>query len=246
MDMKNCPHCNKELPKEAKFCLSCMGKLVEEVPLQNTPVRKSKRNVLLAGLFVVAVAAVALLVIFSVFIKEQSYPVDKSDTIISAWTMKMRPHGGIDTFNFARENGIVGFGWSLNGNPATVAEYRALRKQEGAYEGDTLLSNTLDDFENITNVDSIYTHLIWVVDPYGYYYICEVVGGYEYSRSAEHDAAGLVNFAECIFYRVGTADLVPTAVIETLSEGELVIHLQGRETTELTRLLWLVARTIQG
>jgi len=222
-----------------------MEKLVDETPIENTLIRKGRKNVLFAGVLILVAAVVALLIIFIIGSK-QDLPADESYIIVSAWTMKMRPHGGVDTFNFARENGIVGFGWSLNANPVTIAEYRELRREENAYIGDTLLSNTLDDFENITRLDSIYTHLIWVVDPYGYYYICEVTGPYQYSRSPEHDAAGLVNFAECIFYRIGTADLVPPAVIETLSEGELVIHLQGRETTELTRLLWLVARTIQG
>jgi len=245
MDIKNCPHCNKELPNEAKFCPFCMEKLIAETPIQNTPIRKSRKKALLIGLLVFAVATIALLLFYVFDIFQNSSSVE-SDTIVSAWTMKMRPHGGIDTFSFAREKGIVGFGWSLNGNPSTIAEYRALRMQENAYEGDTLLSNTLDDFENITKVDSIYTHLIWVVDPYGYYYICEITGPYQYSRSTEHDEAGLVNFAECIFYRIGTADLVPSAVIETLSDGELVIHLLDRETTEITRQLWIVAKSVQN
>ena len=222
-----------------------MEKLVEETPIQNVPVRKSGKSVLLTWLFVLVTATVILLIVF-IFNTRQDNPADNSDTIVSAWTMKMRPHGGIDTFNFARENSIVGFGWSLNGNPASIADYRTLRKQENSYEGDTLLNNTLDDFENITKVDSIYTHLIWVVDPYGHYYICEIVGPYQYSRSLEHDEAGLVNFAECIFYRIGTADLVPSAVIETLSEGDLVIHLLDKETTMITKQLWLVAKAVQN
>ncbi|MCL2819707.1 MAG: zinc ribbon domain-containing protein [Oscillospiraceae bacterium] len=245
MDIKNCPYCNIELPSEAKFCLSCMEKLVEEKPIQNTDIRKSRKNLLFAGLFVAAAAFIVLLIFF-IYDTNQNSQADESTIIVSAWTMKMRPHGGIDTFNFARENSIVGFGWSLNGKPTTIAEYREIRKQENAYEGDTLLSNTLDDFENITNVDSIYTHLVWVVDPYGYYYICEITGPYEYSRSPEHDEAGLVNFAKCIFYRIGTADLVPSSVIETLSDGELVIHIQGREATDITKQLWLVAKTVQN
>jgi len=223
-----------------------MEKLVDETPIENAPVRKSGKNMLFVWLFVVAAAAFSSLISFFVYNSKNDVPANDPDIIVSAWTMKLRPHGGIDTFNFAREHGIVGFGWSLNGNPSTIAEFRALRSQENAYEGDTLLSNTLDDFENITKADSIYTHLIWVVDPYGYYYICEITGIYEYSRSPEHDAAGIVNFAECIFYRIGTTDLVPSAVIKSLSEGELVIHLQGREATEITKQLWLVARAVQG
>jgi len=245
MDTKNCPHCNKDLPLEAKFCPFCMAKLVDEVPIENAPMRKRRENVLYTGVLILVAAVVALLVFF-IISSRQDAPAVETDIIVSAWTMKMRPHGGVDTFNFACENGIIGFGWSLHGIPSTIAEYRVLRNQENAYEGDTLLSNTLDDFENITDMGSIYTHLVWVVDPYGYYYICEIVGSYQYSRSAEHDEAGLVNFAASKFYRVGTADLVPAAVIESLADGELVIHLLDRETTELTKKLWLVARTVQG
>ena len=245
MDMKTCPHCSEELPQEAKFCPSCMEKLIEEKSIPAVRMQGRKKGLLkTAGLFGLLVA-VALLVII-LLDGNTSLDVNGDDDVtVAAWVMKLRPHGGIDSFRFCLESSIVGFGWGLQGNPATVKDYRTLRRQEGAYEGDTMLDMTLDNFENITQFGSRFTHLLWTVDPSGYYYIAEIIGAYQYSRDEAHETAGIVNFAEVIFYKIGTMDLVPQTVRDTFAESGVILFIYDQETTDLTKQLWQVAKAVQ-
>jgi hypothetical protein len=220
-----------------------MEKLIDE---REIPVvrRKSRKSRLFPYMLMILLA---LFIGVTVFLFTRSARNDDQyDTVIAVWTMKLRPHGAIEPFNFCRDNSIVGFGWSLQGNPATIREFRAMRLEEGAYPGDTMLGDTLDSFENMTSPGSSYTHLVWTVSPDGIYYICEITGGYRYSRSEAHDRAGMVNFAECIFYRVGSEDLVPHFIIDELGESGVIRFVSDSQAIEVTRKLWLAAKDKAG
>lgn len=159
---------------------------------------------------------------------------------VTVRTMQFRPNGGVDFFIFCREQNVVSFGQGLNGPPEAITEYRSIRTQEGAYPGDTLLNTTLDYFENMTATN--YVNLVWVCDPDGYYYICEITGPYQYSRGNTHETAGIVNFTACTFCRVGFEDLAPESVTEELNLSGVIRYVRDVEAIEETTQLWKILR----
>lgn len=235
MEMKRCPNCGEALHPDANFCPACMQKLEpgQKVPVTPIETVKGKRT----GLFLLCAASLAAVMAAVLFFTVGHLHGEKAAVV---WTMQLRPNGGVDSFAFCMEQDIVGFGWGLEGNPETVSEYRALRTQEGAYPGDTLLNTTLDSFENMTAAD--YVNLVWVRDSDGYYYICEITGPYQYNRDEDHERAGIVNFAACTFYRVGFVELVPQPVLDKLESGGVIQCVQDVEAIEETRQLWEMLR----
>ena len=239
MEMKKCPYCGEDLPMEAAFCPCCMEKLIEERPVEISREHPKKtRSLLYLAILCVLAAATSVMLLF--------WPVSRTngddEITVAAWIMKLRPHGASDTFNFCLTNSVVGFGWGLQGNPTTIKEYSTMRAQEGAYPGDTMLGDTLDSFENMTAPGSSYTHLVWTIDPDGNYYICEITGSYQYKRDEAHDKAGIPNYAECKFYKVGSEDLVPQYIIEELEASGVIRFVHDAKAIETTKQLWLVAR----
>jgi len=196
-----------------------MEKLVDERDVSVVRRKSRKGNLLMYMLMIL----LALVISVTVFLFTRNTQGDtQHDTIVAVWTMKLRPHGAIEPFSFCLDNSIVGFGWSLQGNPESIREFRSMRVEEGAYPGDTMLNDTLDSFENMTSHGSSYTHLVWAVSPDGIYYIFEITGGYRYSRDEAHDRAGMVNFAEGVFYKVGSDDLVPQIIIDEFGESGVI------------------------
>ena len=230
MNTKPCPYCREPLHPEARFCPACMKKLEaeQEVPISKTYHHGWRKWVLLLCAMILTAGIVSAWYIHST--------VGEAQKNVTAWTMKLRPNGGVDSFAFCQEHGIVGFGWGLDGNPETITEYRSIRTQEGAYPGDTLLNTTLDYFENMTTAD--YVNLVWVCDSEGYYYICEITGPYQYNRDDAHETAGIVNFASCTFYRVGFEDLVPQPVLDALEKDGVIRFVGSAGATEATGQLW--------
>lgn len=216
MEMKQCPDCGEALHPDAHFCPACMHQLETGQEVSVIPLNHAGRK--RTGLILLCIAALAVVTAAVLFFAVGHLHGEKA---VVVWTMQLRPNGGVDSFAFCMEQEIVGFGWGLDGTPETISEYRALRTQEGAYPGDTLLNTTLDSFENMTAAD--YVNLVWVRDADGYYYICEITGPYQYNRDEGHERAGIVNFAACTFYRVGFVDLVPQPVLDRL-EGDGVIQ----------------------
>jgi len=216
-----------------------MEKLVGE---RDVPIirKKSHKRIFFPVLLLIMLAL--LISVAVLFFTHGIQSDDQYDVLVAAWTMKLRPHGAIEPFNFCYDNSIVGFGWSLQGNPTTIREFRTMRLEEGAYPGDTMLNDTLDSFENMTSPGSRYTHLVWTVCPDGVYYICEITGGHRYSRDEAHDRAGMVNFAECIFYGIGSDDLVPQFIINSLGESGIIRFVSDTQAIEITLMLWLAAK----
>lgn len=243
MDMKKCPYCKQELPTESNFCLFCMEKLIDEEVVDHISAQqyKYKRLPVIVLCIIVAVITICLTLYIS-----NNYSNSNSNNEgkpIAVWTMKLQPHGGVDTFEYCLSEGIIGFGWGLEGNPSTIKEYRKMREEENAYVGDTLLDETLTHFENMTSTN--YVNLVWVVDEQGNYYICEITGPYQYCSDLSHDEAGIVNFAECEFYKIGS-DLVPETVINDLNDDSGVISfVADSDTMEITQKLWEVAKETQ-
>ena len=237
MEEKTCPNCKHPLHPDAHFCPVCMA-VLEPGAAVSPP--KPKRSM---GRWIAAVCAAALLVAGMGYAAYRM-PFDGADSVdVTVWTMKLRPNGGVDSFAFCLEQGIVGFGWGLEGSPATMAEYRGMRAREGAYPGDKSLDRTLDSFENMTTSER--THLVWTRDSRGEYYICEITGAYQYSRDEAHEQAGIVNFAPCKFYSVGR-DLVPEAVMKSMEASGVIQFVRGAEPTEITRKLWEIAKAGQS
>ena len=238
MDMKKCSHCGEDLPREAAFCPCCMEKLIEEKPVTIIRDVPKKRR---AALYIIVLCVLAAAIVVTWLSWPASRTSVDDDVIVAAWIMKLRPHGASDTFNFCLSNSIVGFGWGLEGTPTTIKEYRTMRVQEGAYPGDTMLNDTLDSFENMTSPGSSYTHLVWTIDPEGNYYICEITGGYQYKRDEAHDTAGVPNYVECRFYKVGSEDLVPQYIINEFESSGVIRFVHDARAIEITKQLWLVA-----
>lgn len=235
MEMKQCPNCGEALHPGANFCPACMrqlepGQEVSNIPIQNAGGKRTRLFLLCAAVLVAVIAAVLF------FAMGHAH----GEKAVVVWTMQLRPNGGVDSFAFCMEQDIVGFGWGLSGTPETVSGYRALRTQEGAYPGDTLLNATLDSFENMTAAD--YVNLVWVRDADGYYYICEITGPYQYSRDDSHERAGIVNFAACTFYRVGFVDLVPQPVLDKMEAGGVIQCVLDVGAIEETGQLWEMLR----
>ncbi len=63
MHMKQCPHCNAELPQEANFCLYCMTKLTDETEV--AVARRPWWRFLLLAVIPVIVIAIAVLLFFT-------------------------------------------------------------------------------------------------------------------------------------------------------------------------------------
>ena len=244
MNMKACPHCGEELPQEADFCPYCMEKLIEErnAPTVAEKPAKAKFVLIIAICVFAAAAIIAISPLTRNNSKASQNDITNDEITVAAWIMKLRPHGATGSFRFCLENSVVGFGWGLEGAPSTIKEYRTMRAQEGAYPGDTTLNDTLDSFENMTTPGSSYTHLVWTTGPDGEYYICEITGGYQYSREEGHDEAGIVNFAKCRFYKVGSDDLVPQYIIDEMEGSGVIRFVHNMKAIETTKQLWLVAR----
>ena len=195
MKMKSCPHCGEALHPDAHFCPACMEKLTVEKQIPKSAVRRHRRHG--AGLYGLCAAGL-LAVLLAGLLIYRYYTTPAAPESVSVWTMQLRPNGGVDSFAFCRENGIVGFGWGLAGTPETVTDYRRLRVREGAYPGDKELDHTLDCFENMVSKD--FVNLVWTRDSAGEYYLCEITGGYQYCRDEAHERAGIVNFTACSFH----------------------------------------------
>jgi len=249
MSTNQCPFCQKEMPAESAFCLYCMEKLGDAEAAKNSVKKQGRIKPFPAIAFCALLVAVSILL--TAWITNtyrgntpNNNPGNTSDEgeKVVAWTMKLRPNGGIDTFAFCKERGIIGFGWGLQGQPASVLDFRTLRQQEEAYPGDDYLNAMLDDFENMTSGD--YVNLAWTTDPDGNFYICEITGPYQYSKEETHDMAGIVNFAACTFYRIGSADLVPQEVFEGFDANGVSYCLRTQAATDATKLLWQAAKAV--
>lgn len=232
MGEKCCPNCNHPLHSKAHFCPVCMTVLEPgaEVTVPK-PKRKLRYLALALCLIILAIGGIGLRFLLA--------PADTAPKSATVWTMQLRPNGGVDSFAFCREQGVVGFGWGLEGTPTTMTEYRSMRTREGAYPGDKSLDRTLDSFENMTSSER--THLVWTRDSNGDYYICEITGDYQYSRDEAHEQAGIVNFASCHFYSVGR-DLVPQAVTDVLKASGVIQFVRDAGAIETTQELWEIAR----
>lgn len=87
MDIKQCPNCHKDLPKEAKFCPYCMTKLIREdgTEIQFKRKKNNKIHYILIGLMMIVIAGLTITFILikkhrnkevqqtSVQIKQDSY-----------------------------------------------------------------------------------------------------------------------------------------------------------------------------
>lgn len=241
--MKKCQFCGNEIPDNSIFCLYCMQP-VKYIQEHKIPVKKKRRKLLVVILCIllVVVSVCSTWFVSRRFQTSQQYgnPLEKGVTV---WVMKLQPNGGVDTFNFCYKNSIIGFGWGLDSSPKTINEYRKLRNDENKYPGDVTLDNTLSDFENMTSTG--HYNLVWTVDTKGNYYICEIVGKYQYNRDEVHDKAGIVNFAKCKFYKVGSSDLVPKSVFELFEDDGVINNMLSEKDNETTTLLWQAAKLKQ-
>lgn len=239
--MKKCPKCGKELPNEAGFCPYCMEKLTEEENYINSDNRRSKSKLVYKIIcLILAVAFVSSGITFAVMNNNLKMGTN-TEKPVTTWAMKLRPNGGFDSFTYCKEKNIIGFGWGIEGEPKTILEYKKLRQEQGLYPDDTLLNTTLDNFENALSTS--YTHLVWTVDTEGNYYICEVVpGSYQYSNEEWTYTSGVHNFANCTFYKIGTADLVPQTIIDSLSGKGVINSVNDTDTVEVTTQLWKSAK----
>lgn len=235
MEGKTCPNCKHPLHPDAHFCPACMTVLEPGAEVAVPKPKGKLRHLVLA-------LCVAALIIGGTVLYFLSAPADTPPKSVTVWTMKLRPNGGVDSFAFCREQGIVGFGWGLKGTPTTMTEYRSMRTHEGAYPGDKGLDQTLDCFENMTSSER--THLVWTRDSDGDYYVCEITGSYQYNRDDAHEQAGIVNFASCNFYSVGR-DLVPQAVMDALDASGVIQFVRDGESIETTEKLWGIAQAAE-
>lgn len=152
---------------------------------------------------------------------------------MAVWVMKLNPKNGKNSFEFCYQEKIVGFGWSVEGSPKSIEEYRKFLDEQKLYAGDTGLTKAINAFEKVNKGD-----IIWTVDKRGLYYICRIDGEYQYSNEPKHKEADIVNYMHCsIFHKIDSPDLVPDYIIRALGVRGTIQSAKNDKAVELSELL---------
>lgn len=152
---------------------------------------------------------------------------------MAVWVMKLNPKDGKNSFEFCYQERIVGFGWSVEGSPKSIEEYRKFLDEQKLYAGDTGLTKAINAFEKVNKGD-----IIWTVDKRGAYYICRTDGEYLYSNEPKHKEADIVNYMRCsIFHKIDLLDLLPDSIIHELRVCGTIQAVKNDKAIELSELM---------
>lgn len=116
-NVKNCPHCGKELPSELQFCPYCMNRLVDSQVVLDERKRTDKK-ILIAAAFLAAAVAVSIFFEFRYFFNSRTV-LDKAPAAAAS--------AAVDQLDFTRATGL----WypQSQKNPDTFREDGGARLQ---------------------------------------------------------------------------------------------------------------------
>lgn len=160
---------------------------------------------------------------------------------MAVWVMKLNPTNGKNSFEFCYREKIVGFGWSVEGSPKSIEEYRKFLDEQKLYTGNTSLAKAINAFEKVNKGD-----IIWTVDKRGVYYICRIDGEYQYSNEPKHKEADIVNYMHCsIFHKIDSLDSVPDSIIHELRVCGTIQAVKNDKAIELSELMIKYVDTLE-
>ena len=138
------------------------------------------------------------------------------------WRINISPASepGVDAREFCFARGILGFGWPVNvgRTPLTWQEYEERATSLYYDSGDRGWWPAANAIHNRMKIGD----LIWSRDWSAVYYLGKVIGEWQYSESAAHLRADVVNYRSCEWLKVGLADEVPGAVRNSFSRARVL------------------------
>lgn len=158
---------------------------------------------------------------------------------MSVYTLKMNFIDKPDSFNFCKNNNLVGFGWGIPdcyGEIKSIEAYKTVRKQNGLYKSCRELTRSMNLLETIQAND-----YIWTIDLSAYqpqYYLCKSTGEYKHLTEDYANKYGLANCMVCKFVLIGNGDIVPEEVKRYLHSDGIVYNLSSKKQQSVAELLY--------
>ena len=131
-------------------------------------------------------------------------------------TIKTDAKEGVNPRKFCFERNILGVGWPVDGaGPLDWATYEWLGTEKYYNQGDKGWWPAANAIGKRMQVGD----LCWTRDWSGQYYLGRVDGPWEYRSTSEHLDADVVNVRSCRWVSVGTEDVVPGKILNSLRAG---------------------------
>jgi len=157
------------------------------------------------------------------------------------WIMKIKPTGGIDSFDFCRRRKVIGFGWGVENLSKNASFLDYVSAAKAKFKRGRGLTRLLNDFGNI--VDNPSDHLIWVYDQrQKVYYLCVPTGEYHYNRDKKHETAKIVNTMKCEFHRIGFREIVPKAIVNGFAPKFTLREVDDEDALTTTKCLLAIIK----
>lgn len=149
---------------------------------------------------------------------------------MAVWVMKLNPEGGENPFEFCLRQKIVGFGWGVEGEPKTPQELKELYEAQKPCFNERGFITAINAFVRMKKDD-----IIWTVDKYGTYYLCQTNGEFHCDYTGEYIKSHIVHYMACpVFYKIGTGELVPNAIIHSLGVCGTIQAVENEEAIKLS------------
>jgi hypothetical protein len=156
---------------------------------------------------------------------------------MQVFRLHIRPKGGLAdhlfSFDYCRENGVLGLGWPLETPPKsnlTWEQYENLATKKYSKKD---LSRVRNLRENVKPSD-----LIWTRDKGGKYYLAQVQSAWEYLDNDNGRKADITNVVRCEIKPVPHADDVPGKIVAHFRAPMSIQRVTESTTTSYTRWLW--------
>lgn len=153
---------------------------------------------------------------------------------MTIWRIHLKPGSieGIDPVKFCIDNKIVGVGWSIDNISANrktpvswddeyypMAKEKYNSKDNGWWPAVNAMHNRMSEDD-----------LIWTRDTSNNYYLGRIRSPWRYETSIKYSDADFVNIRDCDWFRVGTEDKVPGAIINRFVLGRTVQKMDSNNT----------------
>lgn len=140
--------------------------------------------------------------------------------MIKVWRLNIKTASkkGVDPRRFCLDNNILGIGWQVevDGEIGWDAYYKEAKNKYSKYGRSWTVAI------NVLKKRMRKDHLCWVRDHDGTYYLGIISSDWKYVNEPSHKDADVVNIRDCVWYKVGTVDLVPGKVVNSYISGSTV------------------------